>query len=91
MKQYVEINVIREQIGERFGFPIEDVIEDLPIANDVQEKKYCKMIPFEPDCRGYTEFFICTSCHRHVRLGFIHKDYSGNYCIECGAEVADGD
>ena len=40
MKQYVEINVIREQIGERFGFPIEDVIEDLPIANDVQEKKY---------------------------------------------------
>jgi hypothetical protein len=24
-------------------------------------------------------------------LGFISKIYGGNYCIECGAEVEDGD
>ena len=60
-------------------------------AADVQPAKRCRMIPLEPDCRGYTELFICTSCHCHVRLGSIRKDYSGNYCIECGAEVADGD
>lgn len=90
MKHYVEINIIREQIGKRFGFPIEDVIEDLPIANDVQEKRYCRMIPLEPDCRGYTDVFICTNCHQHIHLGFIKKEYSGSYCLECGAEVKDG-
>lgn len=91
MKQYAEINVIREQIGERFGFPIEDIIEDLPIANNVQEKKYCRMIPLEPDCRGCTDVFICTNCHQHIHLGFIRKEYSGSYCLECGAEVKDGE
>jgi hypothetical protein len=24
-------------------------------------------------------------------LGFISKSYDGNYCIECGAEVEDGE
>lgn len=91
MKQYVEINVIHEQIGERFGFPVEDAIENLPIANDVQEKKYCRMIPHKPDCRGCTDVFICTNCQLHIHLGFISKNYGGNYCIECGAEVEDGD
>lgn len=56
-----------------------------------QEKKYCRMIPLKPDCRGYTDVFICTHCHQHIHLGFIQKEYSGSYCLECGAEVKDGE
>lgn len=65
-------------------------IEEMQAA-DIQEKKYCKMIPLEPDCRGYTDVFICTNCHHHIHLGFIRKEYSGSYCLECGAKVKDGD
>ena len=59
--------------------------------SDVQEKRYCRMIPLEPDCRGCTDVFICTNCHQHIHLGFIRKEYSGVFCLECGAEVEDGD
>jgi hypothetical protein len=58
---------------------------------DAQEKRYCRMIPLEPDCRGYTDVFICTNCHQHIHLGFIRQEYSGSFCLECGAEVMDGD
>lgn len=64
--------------------------KDTPVAN-VQEKRYCKMIPLDPDCREYTDIFICTNCHQHIHLGFYRKEYSGSYCLECGAEVKDGD
>lgn len=67
-----------------------DEIEALPSA-DVQPVKCCRMIPLEPDCRGYTDVFICTNCHQHIHLGFIRKEYSGSHCLECGAEVKDGD
>lgn len=67
-----------------------DVIQTAPAA-DVQEKRYCRMIPLEPDCRGYTDVFICTNCHQHIHLGFIRQEYSGSFCLECGAEVTDGD
>jgi hypothetical protein len=60
-------------------------------AEDVQPVKCCRMIPLEPDCRGYTDVFICTNCHQHIHLGFIRQEYSGSYCLECGAEVKDGD
>lgn len=60
-------------------------------AADVQPVKCCRMIPLEPDSRGYTDVFICTNCHQHIHLGFIRKEYSGSYCLECGAEVKDGD
>ena len=58
-------------------------------SSRTQEKKCCKMIPFEPDCQGYTDVFICTNCHQHIHLGFIRKEYSGSFCLECGAEVKD--
>ena len=61
-------------------------ISSMPAA-DVQPKATCRMIPLEPDCRGYTDVFICTHCHQHIHLGFIRKEYSGNFCIECGAEL----
>lgn len=67
---------------------------DIPIpteATDVQPKATCRMIPLEPDCRGYTDVFICTHCHQHIHLGFIRKEYSGNFCIECGAECKEAD
>ena len=51
----------------------------------------CRMIPQEPDCRGYTDTFFCTNCQLHIHLGFIGQRYGGNHCIECGAEVEDGD
>lgn len=69
---------------------VPEVIADIPSA-DVQEKRYCRMIPLEPDCRDYTDVFICTNCHQYIHLGFIQKEYSGSYCLECGAEVKDGD
>lgn len=58
---------------------------------DVQPAKKCKMIPQETDCRGYTDVFICTNCQLHIHLGFISQNYGGNFCIECGAEVEDGE
>lgn len=60
-------------------------------AADVQPVNQCKMIPQNPDCRGYTDTFFCTNCQLHIHLGFIGQRYGGNYCIECGAEVEDGD
>lgn len=67
-------------------------VEKEPVKiQGTQEKKYCRMIPLEPDCRGYTDVFICTNCHQHIHLGFIRQEYSGSYCLECGAEVKDGD
>lgn len=67
----------------------EFALDELCKSKDVQPVKCCKMIPLEPDCRGYTDVFICTNCHQHIHLGFIRKEYSGSYCIECGAEVID--
>lgn len=63
---------------------------DCPLP-DVQPAKQCKMIPQKPDCRGYTDTFFCTNCQIHIHLGFISQSYGGNYCIECGAEVEDGE
>ena len=60
-------------------------------STDVQPINQCKMIPHEPDCRGYTDTFFCTNCQLHIHLGFIGQRYGGNYCIECGAEVEEGD
>ena len=59
-------------------------------AADAQPVKCCRMIPLEPDLRGCTNIFICTNCHQHIKLGFIRKEYSGSYCLECGAEVKEG-
>ena len=56
-----------------------------------QGKKRCKMIPDNPDCRGYADLFFCTNCHTNIDLGFISQRYCGNYCLECGAEVEDGE
>lgn len=56
-------------------------------AAGAKTKVTCRMIPLEPDCRGYTDVFICTHCHQHIHLGFIRKEYRGNFCIECGADV----
>lgn len=66
-------------------------VRGVPPATEVQSAKCCKMIPHKPDCRGYTDTFFCTNCQIHIHLGFIGQRYGGNYCIECGAEVEDGD
>ena len=58
---------------------------------DAQPVKKCKMIPQNPDCRGNTDIFMCTNCKSYIDLGFISKDYVGKFCLECGAEVEDGD
>lgn len=82
-----------DEFTEGYNFAINEYrekIKAMPSA-DVQEKRYCRMIPLEPDCRGYTDVFICTNCHQHIHLGLIQKEYSGSFCLECGAEVKDGD
>ena len=63
---------------------------DCPLP-DVQPVKQCKMIPHKPDYRGYTDTFFCTNCQLHIHLGFIGQRYGGNFCLECGAEVEDGE
>jgi len=70
---------------------VHELILDKDLIENVQPVKRCRMIPLEPDCRNYTDVFICTNCHQHIHLGFIRKEYSGNYCLECGAEVLEGD
>lgn len=73
-------------------FKAKDVIySQQKYATDVQPVNQYKMIPQNPDCRGYTDTFFCTNCQLHIHLGFIGQRYGGNYCIECGAEVEDGD
>ena len=67
-----------------------NIIREQPAA-DVQEKRYGEIISLEADSRGCTNVFICTNCHQHIHLGFIRKEYSGSYCLECGAKVRDGD
>ena len=69
----------------------EYALDELWKSKEGQPVKRCRMIPLEPDCRGWTNVFICTNCHQHIYLGFIRKEYSGSYCLECGAEVKDGD
>lgn len=69
----------------------EYALDELWKSKEGQPVKRCRMIPLEPDCRGWTNVFICTNCHHHIYLGFIRKEYSGSYCLECGAEVKDGD
>jgi hypothetical protein len=92
--EYIEkaeiIKKLCYETAEWYNSPTIKTIKEFPAA-DVQEKKYCRMIPLEPDCRNYTDVFICTNCHQHIHLGFIRKEYSGNYCLECGAEVLEGD
>lgn len=56
-----------------------------------QGKKRCKMIPYNPDRRGCADLFYCTNCQTNIDLGFISQKYCGKYCIECGAEVEDGE
>lgn len=91
--KYIDAATTAEKISNEFEIPMSelcDVFADIPAA-DVQPVERCRMIPLEPDCRGCTDVFICTNCHQHIHLGFIRKEYSGSYCLECGAEVEDGD
>jgi hypothetical protein len=75
--------------NSRVGLSANDIMR-FPRA-DVQPVKKCKMIPQKTDCRGYTDVFLCTNCQLHIHLGFISKNYGGNFCLECGAEVEDGE
>jgi hypothetical protein len=95
MAEYISREAVLQKFLERGSgyinmLTMKTMIDEIPAA-DVQPVKSCRMIPLEPDCRGYTDVFICTNCHQHIHLGFIRKEYSGSYCLECGAEVKDGD
>ena len=102
MAEYIEREVVDKVIDNArkmylndFGAvevvqQIKSKLCNMPNA-DVQPINQCKMIPHEPDCRGYTDTFFCTNCQLHIHLGFIGQRYGGNYCIECGAEVEDGE
>jgi hypothetical protein len=91
MDEYISREAVLQTLQKaNIGGYITERLLEIPAA-DVQEKRYCRMIPLEPDCRGYTDVFICTNCHQHIHLGFIRQEYSGSFCLECGAEVMDGD
>ncbi len=90
MNDYISREAVINITAETGAWETQNRVRKLPSA-DVQEKRYCRMIPLEPDCRGYTDLFICTNCHQHIHLGAIQKEYSGSFCLECGAEVTDGD
>ena len=90
VEEYEEAEKINDKIFEGLEKRKQNVEKEQVKIQGTQEKKYCRMIPLEPDCRGYTDVFICTNCHQHIHLGFIRKEYSGSFCIECGAEVEDG-
>lgn len=91
MDEYIEREATIDALDCRDEYDgLVNTIREQPAA-DVVKKEYCRMIPLEPDCRGYTDVFICTNCHQHIHLGFIRKEYSGSYCLECGAEVNGGD
>lgn len=90
MAEYISKEAVINITAETGAWETQNRVRELPAA-DVQPVKCCRMIPLEPDCRGCTDAFICTNCHQHIHLGFIQKEYSGSYCLECGAEVKDGD
>ena len=99
MKEYVSLQAVLDIVMQycpdddgscsKVDVDLREMLDEIEalVAADVKEKEYCKMIPLEPDCRGYTDVFICTNCHQHVHLGFIRKEYSGSFCLECGAEI----
>ena len=90
MAEYIDKEATINALDSRDEYDdLVNTIRKQPAA-DVQEKRYCKMIPLEPDSRGYTNVFICTNCHQYIYLGFIQKEYSGSYCSACGAEVERG-
>lgn len=89
MNEYIKReNVMQTLQKANIGGYITERLLEIP-SEDVQPVKRCKMIPQNPDCRGYTDTFFCTNCQLHIHLGFISQGYGGNYCIECGAEVID--
>ena len=86
MAEYISKQDVINITCETGAWETQNRVRELP-TTDVQEKRYCKMIPKKPDCRGYTDTFFCTNCQLHIHLGFIGKNYGGNFCLECGAEV----
>lgn len=46
-----------------------------------------RMLPVNPDVRGYTNLFECSKCHGVAHLGEYTKEYEYDYCPNCGKEV----
>lgn len=89
--KYIDAAKAADKIKEAFNISMCDLVDvfaEIP-AEDVQPVKKCRMIPQNPDCRGYTDGFICTNCQHYIDLGFMSKNYDGKFCLECGAEVED--
>lgn len=83
--EYVKMSELREKIGKRFGYPVEERIELLPTA-DVQPVKRGKWIYSEtPEFGNPYGSYICSECNHRVA-------YKENYCPNCGARmVKDGE
>lgn len=47
--------------------------------------KPTEFIPFEPDCRGYTESFTCKNCRARIYTSYSVKELEFDFCPYCGA------
>lgn len=95
--EYISLAEARK-VGERFGYPVEEVIESLPIA-DVQP------VAETENMATISDEFICKRCGIYIKDyikvvmdedndGYIdeqHYEYEPKFCPECGAKVKDGD
>lgn len=80
--EYVRFAEVRK-VGERFGYPVEEAIESLPIVKDLQNIKHgqwsgqvLKDDGFGSKSVGY----ICSACKQFV-------PNKGNFCLNCGATM----
>lgn len=50
-----------------------------------------RWIPRKPDCRGYTEAFMCSECKAITYMHYCAKDCEyDDFCPNCGADMREG-
>ena len=61
----------------------------LNIIRNVQydSVKHGKWMTFNPDTRGYTDRFICSSCGNYTTYHVYDKSCDYDYCPNCGAKM----
>lgn len=52
--------------------------------------RHGRWIPRKPDCRGYTEEFMCSECNAITYMHLCTKDCKYDFCPNCGAEMDGG-
>ena len=64
---------------------------DLAIKALENEPKKGEWITVNPEIRGYTDFFRCSTCLAIIQLGCLTKACDYIFCPYCGADMREAD